>query len=189
MTIKPTCIPSGSQTVGPYFRIGLGHLIGKAPIDEASASNVIEIRGQVLDRDGKPVTDAVLEFWSADSSGAYSGATAGPKQYPRGFQRVVTNLKGGFSLVTPKPGPIPLGDGRLQAPHILVLVFARGLLRHLITRVYFDGEPANNLDPVLHEIPSTRRGSLIARSETTNPAIFQWNIILRGQDETVFFAW
>jgi len=88
-----------------------------------------------------------------------------------------------------KPGPTALGDGRLQAPHLLVLVFARGLLRHLITRVYFGNEPGNAEDPVLIEVPAERRHTLIASSDASNPRLFLWNVILQGENETVFFAW
>ena len=94
-----------------------------------------------------------------------------------------------FTLPLNKPGPTALGDGRFQAPHMLVLVFARGLLRHLITRVYFGNEPANAEDPVLLEVPAERRHTLIARSDANNPRAFQWNVILQGENETVFFAW
>jgi len=88
-----------------------------------------------------------------------------------------------------KPGPTPLGNGQFQAPHVVVLVFARGLLRHLITRVYFEHEAANAVDPVLLTIPEERRHTLIARSDADCPQALQWNVILQGDNETVFFAW
>jgi protocatechuate 3,4-dioxygenase, alpha subunit len=181
-------IPSGSQTVGPYFRIGLEYLVSPEPPGNLGLDS-IEIRGKVLDRDGAPVSDAMLEFWGADSLGGYSGVTPSPSGHPTGFHRVATDDDGNFTLALDKPGPAALGDGRLQAPHLLVLVFARGLLRHLITRVYFGNEPGNAEDPVLFEVPAERRHTLIASSDASNPRLFLWNVILQGENETVFFAW
>jgi len=181
-------VPSGSHTVGPFFTIGLEYLVGHAPVNESSI-DTIEIRGKVLDRDGAPVPDAMLEFWGADPSGSYRNSVDHSSGHPVGFHRVATDLDGGFALTFNKPGPSPLGDGRLQAPHFLVLVFSRGLLRHLITRVYFDRDPANDADPVLLEIPAERRNTLIARSDANDSRVFQWNVILQGTNETVFFAW
>jgi protocatechuate 3,4-dioxygenase, alpha subunit len=184
----PKMTPSGSQTVGPYFRIGLEYLVGQEPVNEASA-DAIEIHGKVLDSNRAPVSDAMLEFWGADSSGLYSGAVQHSDAHPVGFHRVATDLDGSFSLTLGKPGQAPLGDGRFQAPHMLVLVFARGLLRHLITRVYFEQEPANASDPVLLEVPAERRHTLIACSDAHSPRVFHWNVILQGDNETAFFAW
>ena len=181
-------VPSGSQTVGPFFSIGLEYLVAQAPVNESSV-DTIEIRGKVLDRDGAPVSDAMLEFWGADPSGSYCDSVEHSSGHSSGFHRVATDLDGCFSLTLNKPGPTPLGDGRLQAPHMLVLVFSRGLLRHLITRVYFDRDPANTADPVLLEIPAERRNTLIARSNANDSRVFQWNVILQGTNETVFFAW
>jgi protocatechuate 3,4-dioxygenase, alpha subunit len=176
-------IPTGSQTVGPYFQIGLEHLIDHRNVD-APALEAIEIRGRVLDRDGVPVPDAMLEFWGAEPR-----ALPRSGSYPAGFRRVATALDGSFSLLLHKPNAMPIGDGRLQAPHILVLVFARGLLRHLITRVYFDDEQTNALDPVLLAVPVERRQTLIARSDANDPRVFQWSVFLQGDNETAFFAW
>ena len=181
-------VPSGSQTVGPYFRIGLEHLVGKEPANE-SALETIKIHGKILDRHGAAVPDALLEFWGADSSGAYSDAVSHSNGHPVGFHRVGTEVNGSFSLKFNRPGPTPLGDGRFQAPHMLVLVFARGLLRHLVTRVYFDQDPASTVDPVLLEIPAERRHTLIASSDASDPRVYEWNIVLQGNNETVFFAW
>ncbi len=181
-------VPTGSQTVGPYFRIGLEHLIGQEAANN-STINTIEIRGKVLDSGGAPVSDAMLEFWGADFQGNYSGSTPRSSGPPMGFHRVATDDHGNFTVALNKPGPMAFGDGRLQAPHMLVLVFARGLLRHLLTRVYFGTEPANVVDPVLLEIPAERRHTLIASSNSDNSNMFEWNVILQGENETVFFAW
>jgi protocatechuate 3,4-dioxygenase alpha subunit len=181
-------VPSGSQTVGPYFRIGLEYLIGQETVCE-HARDTIEIRGKVLDGDGAPVPDAMLEFWGADPSGSYSEAARNSDGRPVGFHRVATEFDGSFSFSLNKPGPVPLDDGRFQAPHLLALVFARGLLRNLITRVYFEREPANAVDHVLLGVPAERRHTLIARSDAADPAVFHWDVILQGDNETVFFAW
>jgi protocatechuate 3,4-dioxygenase, alpha subunit len=189
MTPAERLIPSGSQTVGPFFHIGLGYLFEGDPVLAAETPRRIELRGSVLDRDGAPVADAMLEFWAADAFGVYAGTNPSPEGNPVGFHRVATNLEGRFCMPAVKPGPVALGDGRKQAPHMLVLVFARGLLRHLITRVYFDNEAVNDADPVLLEIPKERRSTLVARRISTDPSVFEWNVILQGEQETVFFSW
>jgi protocatechuate 3,4-dioxygenase, alpha subunit len=171
-------IPAGSQTVGPFFRIGLEYLIERMP--ETPAGAAITIQGRVLDRDGAPVPDAMLEFWNSSETSHEAG-------FPRGFRRAPTNHEGHFSVVMSKPATLALNHGQTQAPHMLVLVFARGLLRHLISRVYFEGEPENESDPVLLAVPPERRRTLIAQRDGHKS--FRWNVILQGPDETVFFAW
>jgi protocatechuate 3,4-dioxygenase, alpha subunit len=183
MTGESRLIPVGSQTVGPFFRIGLEYLIERAPAIEAAEK--IVIRGRVLDRDGTPVPDAVLEFWAARTA----SSTPDHDRYPAGFRRTATDDNGNFEVAAIRPAAVALDDGRMQAPHMLVLVFARGLLRHLLTRVYFKDEPGNTADPVLQEIPADRRGTLIAQLENDQTSSYRWNVILQGQDETVFFAW
>lgn len=178
MTAEPKLIPAGSQTVGPYFRIGLEHMIDS---NRAAENGAITIHGQVLDRDRAPVADAMLEFWNPSAGPAESTAI------PIGFARAATDDYGNFSLSMVRPSPITANDGSVQAPHMLVLLFARGLLRHLICRIYFDDEQSNNTDPVLSAIPADRRHTLVAQSYGQNS--FCWNVILQGDDETVFFAW
>jgi len=179
MSAVPKLIPASSQTVGPFFRIGLQHLIDRAP---AATAGAITILGKVLDRDGAPVSDAMLEFWSADGE-----ANSPADEFPRGFRRVGTDADGAFSATLPRPQPLVMENGSTHAPHLLVLVFARGLLRHLITRVYFENDAGNKTDPVLLSVPAGRRNTLIARNAGTNS--FRWDVILQGADETVFFAW
>jgi protocatechuate 3,4-dioxygenase, alpha subunit len=170
-------IPTSSQTVGPYFRIGLEYLFAVPAVLDTS----LEIRGRLLDRDGSPVPDGMLEFWCAN---ARSQFTIGPRQR---FRRACTDAQGNFFAVMSPPEAVPLADGRVQAPHMLVLVFARGLLRNLITRVYFEGENANESDPVMLSIPSERRHTLIAKRDAKYA--FHWDVVLQGPDETVFFDW
>jgi protocatechuate 3,4-dioxygenase, alpha subunit len=171
-------VPAGSQTVGPFFRIGLEYLIERVP--EIPVDAAITIQGRVLDRHGAPVPDAMLEFWNSSDTSHEAG-------FPRGFRRAPTDNDGHFSMVMTRPTVTVFKDEQMQAPHLLVLVFARGLLRHLISRVYFEGEPENESDPVLLAVPPERRNTLIAHRDGDN--YFRWNVVLQGQDETVFFAW
>jgi protocatechuate 3,4-dioxygenase, alpha subunit len=180
-------VPTGSQTVGPYFKIGLDYLAERTTVIDA-ASGEIEIRGRVLDRDGAPVPDAMLEFWSPGIAESSASPAAVEEGLPTGFRRSATDENGKFSVTIAKPEPLAMGDGTFQSPHLLVLVFARGLLRHLITRVYFAGEPGNVTDPVLQAVSAERRNTLIAQLDG-HPNKYQWNIVLQGLDETVFFAW
>jgi protocatechuate 3,4-dioxygenase alpha subunit len=155
-----------SQTVGPYFSIGL---LGRSA-NEISPGGIV-VTGRVLDGAGEPVPDAMVEIWQADEDGRY-----GPDF---GWGRSGCDENGRFSFVTCKPGPVAG-----QAPHLMVLTFARGLLKPVLTRLYFpDEEQANAEDPVLSAVgdPST----LIARSGERG---LEFDIRLQGEDETVFFA-
>jgi protocatechuate 3,4-dioxygenase, alpha subunit len=178
-------VPASSQTVGPFFCIGLEYLIDQAPALDAGMAGRIEIHGRVLDGDGTPVPDAVLEFWAPHIAESISGQD----QYPAGFRRTATDIDGNFAVAAMRPAAAPLEDGRMQAPHMLVLVFARGLLRHLLTRVYFEKEPGNTDDIVLTNIPAERRATLIGRLDNHRTNSYQWDVHLQGQNETVFFAW
>lgn len=176
-------IPAGSQTVGPYFCIGLEYLIERTPAITLDTPGNIEIRGRVLDRDGTPVPDAMLEFWSAAKIADKLAV------FPAGFRRITTDADGTYSVVMERPKTLPPKDERVHAPHMLVLVFARGLMRHLISRVYFADEEANESDPVLRAIPEDRRPTLIAQPDESRANVYRWNVILQGAGETVFFAW
>ena len=188
MTAHTKLIPSGSQTVGPFFRIGLQYMIDHAAVISLS-SDTVELRGKVIDRDGAPVTDALLEFWSAGA--ALSSAKSEPhgSGLATGFHRVATNEDGDYSATLARPAPVPFAGNTMQAPHFLVLFFARGLLRHLLTRVYFANDSTNDVDPVLLQVPAERRHTLIASSSRSNSRTFHWNVVLQGKDETAFFAW
>ncbi len=178
------------QTVGPFFTIGFDRL-NKADLAGAGVSGEkITIAGRVLDGDGKPVPDALLEIWQANSHGKYAHPEDNQnKPLEPGFQgygRIGVDENGGFLFTTVKPGAVPGPDGKMQAPHIAVSLFARGLLRRLVTRIYFPEEAANADDPVLNLIEPARRGTLIAK-KTAVPGALEWNVILQGGDETVFF--
>lgn len=169
-----------SQTVGPYLHIGLTWLIIESLAPAGVPGQRVTIRGRVLDGDGKPVNDALLEIWQADSRGQFGG-----KRF-RGFGRSASDDAGAFRFNTVKPGRVPGPDGKPQAPHILAVIFMRGQLKQLVSRIYFPDEPANAGDAVLALVPKERRSTLIAR-KTGKPGVLEWNVILQGKDETVFF--
>ena len=139
-----------SQTVGPFFKIGLDWLNRDNLAAPGVAGERVIIEGCVLDGDSKPVPDALLEIWQANSHGKYAHPedTQNKTLEPgfTGYGRIPTDDKGHFRFTTIKPGQVPGPGGKLQAPHIVVSVFARGLLRRLVTRIYFPDEPANSAD-------------------------------------------
>jgi len=170
-----------SQTVGPYLHIGLTWLIIEDLAPKGVAGERISITGRVIDGDGKPVNDALVEIWQADANGKY-----GKKGF-RGFGRAATDDKGAFGFRTIKPGRVAGPGGKLQAPHIAVNVFMRGLLKQLVTRIYFPDEPANTQDAVLALVPAERRVTLVAKKVAGKSSELKWNVVLQGRDETVFF--
>jgi protocatechuate 3,4-dioxygenase alpha subunit len=180
-----------SQTVGPYFRIGLQwlHCENLAP-DGVSGERVV-VQGRVLDGDGVPVPDAVLEIWQANSYGKY----AHPEDQQdkpfdpgfRGYGRVPVNQDGVFRFTTIKPGPVPGPEGREQAPHLVISVFMRGLLKRLVTRMYFPGDARNVADPILNLVEPQRRATLVSSQCADGSGLLEWNLVLQGVNETVFF--
>jgi len=182
---------TSSQTVGPYFSIGLDTLNCDQLAGPAVAGRRITIHGRVLDGDGQPVPDALIETWQADAQGKYAHPEDGPQSAGRagftGFGRIPTDRDGCFRFSTIEPGPVPGPDGTTQAPHILVSVFMRGLLNRLVTRIYFPGNPHNGKDFVLSLVDPARRSTLIAKPAPPDEGAFEWNVILQGEDETVFF--
>jgi protocatechuate 3,4-dioxygenase alpha subunit len=188
-----------SQTVGPFFKYGLTPNRQYAWNDAFTANLVtpdasgdrIRVEGTVYDGDGAPVPDCMLEVWQADAQGRFSDlqdTRALPNTAFRGFGRCGTDGEGRYAFDTIKPGPVPDPDGKPQAPHLLLAVFARGMLRHLYTRIYFDGEAANGSDAVLALVPADRRATLIARRQPGNGgAVYKFDLRLQGGEETVFF--
>lgn len=184
-------MPTPSQTVGPFFAFGL--LGGSLDADLVShdTQGAIKIEGVVYDGAGQPVPDAVVEIWQANRHGRFAHPADTRREPPLGtgfdgFGRCGTDSEGSFAFLTVKPGPVPFGDGRLQAPHIDVGVFARGLLKRLVTRIYFPDEPdANAADPVLGGLDSHERSTLIARRDAET---LHFDVRLQGPDQTVFFA-
>ncbi len=184
-------VPTPSQTVGPYFRIELTtdeHCVRCVAGPQAKGERVW-ITFRVLDGDGALVNDAMLEIWQADSNGKYSHPDdPQPKTLDPGwigFGRLATGGDGSCVLETIKPGRAP--NGTLQAPHLTLAVFARGMLKQLYTRVYFAGDAANNEDPILGLVPPERRETLLARPDPTHPGYWRFDVRLQGDQETVFF--
>jgi protocatechuate 3,4-dioxygenase, alpha subunit len=181
---------TSSQTVGPYFSIGWSGLYCDELAGPLVAGQHITIHGRVLDGDGQGVPDAVIETWQADAHGKYARSEGAPGTAGAGFTgfgRIPTDGVGCFRFSTIKPGPVPGPNGTTQAPHILVSVFMRGLLNRLVTRIYFPGDPANEKDFVLNLVEPARRATLIAKPAIPGERGFEWNVILQGEGETVFF--
>jgi protocatechuate 3,4-dioxygenase alpha subunit len=180
------CTPS--QTVGPFFHFRLIHE-GGGTLAPATAPGRITIEGRIVDGAGSPVPDAFLEIWQADAQGRYrAGAGAGAAESSDGFDgfgRAPTDATGRFVIETIKPGAVPGPEGRMQAPHLLLGLFGRGLLTQLITRLYFEDEQATAQDPILELVPAARRDTLIARRVADGR--YEFDIVLQGAGETVFF--
>ncbi len=185
---------TSSQTVGPFFAPALLREDARRNvlIQPETIGERIRIEGHVLDGDGVAVPDAMVEIWQANAHGRYNHPTdPGPAQLDPsflGFGRSGTVEDGSYWFETVKPGPVPFDGERLQAPHICVTVFSRGLLNHVVTRLYFEDEPANASDPVLQCVPGERRATLLARREPAGSVvIYRFDIVLQGANETVFF--
>ncbi len=184
-------LATASQTVGPFFHIGLEKLCIADLTKSSTGGENVTIQGRVLDGEGKPVNDALIEIWQANAQGKYAHPDDAQDKLPdsgfKGFGRVATGDRGEFNFVTIKPGRVPGPGGALQAPHLVVAVFMRGLLKHLVTRIYFAHDHANAEDPVLKLVPVERRHTLMAREPAGSQGALEWNVVLQGQDETVFF--
>jgi protocatechuate 3,4-dioxygenase, alpha subunit len=187
-------IATPSQTVGPFFHLALD----RAEWADLTANNPqgerIVVEGRVADGDGAPVADACLELWQANAAGRYAHPDDTRTDKPldphfRGFGRVSTDAEGGFRFATIRPGAAPGRGNALQAPHIAVALFARGLLKPLYTRIYFAGDAANATDPVLQSIDDpVRRQTLIAtRHHAAGATAWRFDIVMQGGNETVFF--
>jgi protocatechuate 3,4-dioxygenase, alpha subunit len=178
-----------SQTVGPYLSIALLDAAVPSSIIPADDPRAIVVRGRLLDGHGDPVPDGVVEFWQASEAGRYAHTADTRDDVPLeegfwGFARSGT-VDDGYEIVTLKPGRVPAPDGRLQAPHIVVGVFARGLLKRLATRLYFpDEEEANAADPILSELDESERATLLAQQEADG---LRFDIRLQGEEQTAFF--
>jgi protocatechuate 3,4-dioxygenase alpha subunit len=178
------------STVGPFFKL----LVRDRPegtdclISEATRGERITIFGRLIAGDGTGVDDGLVEIWQPDAQGFYHhpedphSSDADPAF--SGFGRAATAAGGAFAFRTIKPGVVPGPNGEKQAPHILVSIMARGVMSRCWTRMYFEGEPLNETDPVLQLVPSARRDTLIARRRDQG---YELDIVLQGEKETVFF--
>jgi protocatechuate 3,4-dioxygenase alpha subunit len=182
-------LPTPAQTVGPFLSLALAwpdgpHVVGPG------TPGAIRVGGRLLDGDGAPVTDAVVETWQADPAGRFDHPDdpRGPVPGFRGFGRCLTNPDGEWHVVTCKPGALPAPGvrGGTEAPHLDVSIFARGLLHRLVTRIYFgDEEAANATDPVLRRLDAPRRATLVAAPVDGG---YTLDLRLQGPGETVFFC-
>jgi protocatechuate 3,4-dioxygenase alpha subunit len=184
--------PTPSQTVGPYFQIGTDEGFIGPELVAPDHPGAVRLFGIVSDGEGVPVTDAMIEIWQANAAGRYAHPEDTREDIPLddgfdGFGRAITDGAGRYELLTVKPGPVPGPAGRMQAPHIDMSVFARGLLKRLVTRVYFPDEAdANAADPVLSLVTDpTARASLVAVPDDGG---LRFDINLQGDRETTFFA-
>jgi protocatechuate 3,4-dioxygenase alpha subunit len=197
-----------SQTIGPFFAYGLtpeGRCDWKpsdhyAAFKTTVADNLvtpdasgerIRIEGRITDGDGVGINDAMIEIWQADAQGRYASPAdkrALPNAQFKGHGRSATNKQGEFAFDTIKPGAVPGPNGAMQAPHIVVAVFSRGMLRQVYTRLYFGDEAANAADPILALVAADRRDTLIAKAEQGGQqSVYRFDIRLQGDNETVFF--
>lgn len=190
-----------SQTIGPFFACGLTPeacgrrgIAGACLATDESQGQRIRIEGSVFDGAGAPVSDALVEIWQADTHGRYAHPADRRVDLPmdptfKGFGRAGTDQRGRFAFETVKPGRVPGRGNTMQAPHISIVVFARGMLSHAFTRMYFSDEAdANAVDPVLGVVDDARRKTLISeRRERSSAVIYHFDIHLQGPHETVFF--
>lgn len=204
------------QTIGPFFHYGLpwkggadltgasdlgarpdltpeAHDLLAGPSSKpAIGGRAIEIVGQVFDGDGKPAPDAMIEIWQANAAGRYDSPADARTDLALepgfiGFGRSATQEDGSFRFRTIEPGRVPGPGNSLQAPHIAVGVFGRGLIKRLVTRLYFEDAEGNDEDPILSLVPAARRGGLVARRIAGDPPTYRFDIHLQGEHETVFF--
>jgi protocatechuate 3,4-dioxygenase beta subunit len=182
-----------SQTVGPFFSLGTSWMTEDDLAHAGVAGQRVTVAGRVVDGDGKPVPDALLEVWQANAHGKYAHAedTQDKPVEPafKGYGRTPTDAEGRFRFATVKPGAVPGPDGAMQAPHLAVSVFARGLMKRLVTRMYFPDEPANASDFALGKVEPSRRATLVANKTGPSGGTLEWNVVLQGPGETVFFDW
>ena len=191
---EPDLVAIPSQTVGPFFHFGLletptlGCLAGPG-----ARGHRIWLSMRVVDGEGAPVPDAMIEIWQADGDGVVPplpapGATAVQPAFT-GFGRLATDADGTCTFETVRPGYVQesMPGAETQAPHINVCLFARGLLRQIHTRVYFPDEPGLGSDPVLTLVPADRRHTLLATASADDPDLWRFDIRLQGEEETVFF--
>jgi protocatechuate 3,4-dioxygenase alpha subunit len=192
LPLSDELIPTPSQTVGPFFHLGCTatHAVSCLASSGATGERV-RLICRVLDADGVPVPDAMIELWQANAAGKYNHPddpqAKAVDPHCRGFGRLGTDRDGICVFETVKPGRVPGNDGTMQAPHLNVSVLGRGVLQRLATRIYFDGEAANLEDPILALVPKERGATLMATVDSSHPSDWRFDIHLCGEHETVFF--
>ncbi len=180
-----------SQTVGPFFHFSLSANTLGQMAGPAAAGEAVRLAVRVFDGEGVPVPDAIIELWQADTSGKYEHPEDTQNRAPDatfcGFGRMGTDETGTCVFETIRPGRVPGIGEKAQAPHINVIVLARGMLDGLFTRIYFAGDPANAEDAALSLVPEDRRATLLANPDTGRGGTWSFEIHLCGERETVFF--
>ena len=190
--------PTPSQTIGPFFHVNLTTVENcvRCIAGPRAKGERVWMSCRLLDGAGEPVPDAMIELWQADAEGRYHSASPvhdsavlKNEDDPgwRGFGRMPTDENGSCEFETIRPGRVPSPGGVLQAPHLEVAIFARGMLKQLFTRVYFAGDQANREDPVLKLAPEDRRETLMAFPDAVLAGKWLFDIHLQGEEETVFF--
>ncbi len=206
MPKQPPLKQTASQTIGPFFHYALTPesygrpgIAGGVLASADTRGERVRIEGRVFDGEGRPMPDALVEIWQANAAGRYDHPADDRPAHGReeaaldpgfrGFGRLGTDADGGFRFETVKPGPVPGRGNTLQAPHINVILCARGMLDHVFTRIYFSDEAeANGNDPVLSAVEAGRRATLVAeRRESAGEIVYRFDIRLQGEAETVFF--
>ena len=178
--------PTASQTVGPFFSIGLEPQYCAEMLPSDGGGTRFTIRGRVLDGDGAPVPDAVVEVWHPLFPKAGGQADSRASGVPNGFIRVATGEEGQFQFTALMPVGLEI-EGQEHAPHFTILLFMRGLVRQLVTRLYFPLEARTAQDAVLQLVPAERRATLVAKPVSGADNQLLWDIHLQGEQETVFF--
>jgi protocatechuate 3,4-dioxygenase, alpha subunit len=182
-----------SQTVGPFYSLALTRKPMNVIATASTQGQRIRVEGQVFDGDGQAIPDVMVEIWQANAHGRYNHPDDKQEkpldQSFIGWGRSGTDEKCFYRFETIKPGPVPGADDSVQAPHVNVAIFARGMLTHAYTRIYFPDETANEADPVLKSIKNkARRKTLIAGRENKNgKPVYRFDIRMQGENETVFF--
>ncbi len=191
------------QTLGPFFSQGLVRGDRAEPAafrpvlaTDSTRGERLRIEGAVFDGLGRPVPDALLELWQADADGRYAhplqaSAVASPSPACdasfSGFGRCATDDDGRFAFSTVRPGAVPGPGGKPQAPHLNVILGARGMARLAFTRIYLADDPALTSDPVLALVPQARRATLLAQRVLEARGTYRFEVHLQGPRETVFF--
>jgi protocatechuate 3,4-dioxygenase, alpha subunit len=183
--------PTPEQTVGPFFHLGCTQFHSVSCIAGPNTKGErLRLICRLLDGDGIPVDDGMLEIWQADADGRYPGSADRRETMDSdfgGYGRVATDRDGTCIFETVKPGRVPGNGDALQAPHFNLSVFARGVLKRLVTRIYFAEDAANSEDPVLALVPQPRRSTLMAHRDSQSHADCYFEVRLCGENETVFF--
>ena len=189
---------TASQTGGPYVHIGCvpsfagldgmydGRDLGASCRRDGHAGEAITVEGRVFDGTGAPLRDALLELWQADANGRFAGEDGADPAFDGWGRQPTDGETGLYRFETVKPGRVVWPDGRMQAPHIGLWIVARGINVGLYTRIYFEGDPSNDADPLLARVEHPeRRATLMARPG--EDGAWRFDIHLQGALETVFF--